>query len=185
MHRRLVTALWGLVFVCALALSSSPLAFGDLPSSLPAPAFELADAAHVDTLPLVSQHTTVDVAGLVTRIELVQVWEHLGDAKLFAFGIHGSVNRHPIEGLAAAGRTEPFVVVDAARAKRAVDHFRTIAARPALTNVRLSFRGFAAHDLEPSAPMDLYPGRPLMVLGRFRGPASGSVVVTGDGVDGP
>jgi hypothetical protein len=33
--------------------------------------------------------------------------------------------------------------------------------------------------------MDLYPGRPLMVLGRFRGPASGTVVVTGDGVDGP
>jgi len=113
------------------------------------------------------------------------VHEHLGDATLFAFGIHGSVNRHLIEGLAAAGRTEPFVVVDAAQAKKAVDHFRTIAARPALTNVRLSFQGFEAHDLEPSAPMDLYPGRPLMVLGRFRGPASGTVVVTGDGVDGP
>ena len=113
------------------------------------------------------------------------VHEHLGDATLFAFGIHGSVNRHLIEGLAAAGRTEPFVVVDASQAKKAVEHFRTIAARPALTNVRLSFQGFQAHELEPSAPMDLYPGRPLMVLGRFRGPASGTVVVTGDGVDGP
>lgn len=113
------------------------------------------------------------------------VHEHLRDATLFAFGIHANVNRHLIEGLADAGRTEPFVVVDEAQAKKAVDHFRTIAARPALTNVRLSFEGFDANDLEPAAPMDLYPGRPLMVLGRFSGPASGTVIVTGDGVDGP
>lgn len=118
------------------------------------------------------------------RAAFTLVKDRIGDATLFAFGVHGSVNRHLIEGLAAAGRTEPFVVQDATMTQRAVDHFRTVAARPALTNVTVAFDGFNATDLEPSTPTDLYPGRPLVVLGRFTGPSSGQVTVTGTGVGG-
>ena len=118
------------------------------------------------------------------RAAFTLVKDRLGDATLFAFGVHGSVNRHLIEGLAAAGRTEPFVVQDATMTQRAVDHFRTVAARPALTNVTVAFDGFTATDLEPGTPTDLYPGRPLVVLGRFTGPSSGHVTVTGTGVGG-
>jgi|GEM_PF-251813 len=118
------------------------------------------------------------------RAAFTLVKDRIGDATLFAFGVHGSVNRHLIEGLAAAGRTEPFVVHDASMTERAVDHFRTVAARPALTNVTVAFDGFKATDLEPSTPTDLYPGRPLVVLGRFTGPSSGHVTVTGTGVGG-
>lgn len=108
------------------------------------------------------------------------VRSHLGDATLFAFGVHGNVNRFLIEGLAAAGKTEPFVVVDPAVMGRAVEHFRSVSARPALTNIHVAFDGFAATDLEPASPTDLYPGRPLVMLGRFTGPSSGRVVVEGD-----
>jgi Ca-activated chloride channel family protein len=109
------------------------------------------------------------------------VREARGDAAVFAFGIGSSVNRHLIEGLAAAGGTEPFVMLDAAQAARAVQHFRTVA-RPALTNVNVRFDGFAVSDLEPPAPPDLYAGRPLVMLGRFTGASSGTVVVTGDAI---
>ena len=37
---------------------------------------------------------------------------HLGDANVFAFGIGSSVNRFLIEGLARAGRGEPFIVLN-------------------------------------------------------------------------
>lgn len=108
----------------------------------------------------------------------------LGDATLFAFGVGTSVNRMLIEGLAVAGRTEPFIVISADQGPRAVDQFRTVAARPALTNVTVSFDGFAAKDLEPAVATDLYPGRPLVMLGTFTGPSSGDVIVEGDGVSG-
>lgn len=105
------------------------------------------------------------------------------EATVFAFGIGASVNRYLIEGLAAAGRTEPFVMTSQ-NADAAVQHFRTVSLRPALSRVRVAFDGFDANDLEPSRADDLYPGRPLVMLGHFKGPSSGRVVVTGVRGDG-
>jgi Ca-activated chloride channel family protein len=105
------------------------------------------------------------------------------EATVFAFGIGASVNRYLIEGLAAAGRTEPFTMTSL-DADAAVQRFRTVSLRPALSRVRVAFDGFDAVDLEPSRPDDLYPGRPLVMLGHFKGPSSGRVVVTGVRGDG-
>lgn len=112
------------------------------------------------------------------------VRQNLGAATLFAFGIGQSVNRQLIEGLAAAGRTEPFVMLGFDQGERAVDHFRTVAGRPALTNIDVRFEGFAVSDLEPARAPDLYPGRPLVMLGKYTGPSAGRVVVSGDGLAG-
>jgi len=112
------------------------------------------------------------------------VRQNLGQATLFAFGIGQSVNRQLIEGLAAAGRTEPFAMLGLEQGERAVDHFRTVAGRPALTNIDVRFEGFAVSDLEPARAPDLYPGRPLVMLGKYTGPSGGRVVVSGDGLAG-
>ncbi len=112
------------------------------------------------------------------------VRDHLGDASVFAFGIGSSVNRDLIEGLARAGHTEPFVMLDAAQGLRAVDHFRVNVGRPSLTHINVRFDGFTATDLEPARAPDLFPGRPLVMLGKFSGPSSGNVVVTGTGLRG-
>ncbi|MFZ5450389.1 MAG: VIT domain-containing protein [Thermodesulfobacteriota bacterium] len=105
--------------------------------------------------------------------------QNLGAANLFAFGIGKGVNRHLIEGMARSGQGEPFVVLNPGEAPKQAARFRRYIESPLLTNIRVSFEGFAASDLEPPALPDLFAQRPLTLLGKYRGQPSGAIVVTG------
>ena len=94
---------------------------------------------------------------------------HLGDANVFAFGIGSSVNRFLIEGLARAGRGEPFIVLNPQQAAVEADRFRTYIEAPLLTRIRVDFRGFDAYDVDPPQLPDLFALRPLVLSGKFRG----------------
>lgn len=107
------------------------------------------------------------------------VRDHLGEANLFTFGIGRSVNRHLIEGLARAGMAEPFVVSDADEAARAASRFAKYVSRPVLTDVRFSTDGLDVYDVLPRALPDLFAQRPVLVYGKYRGSARGSVSITG------
>ncbi len=48
-----------------------------------------------------------------------------------------------------------------------------------LTHVKLSFDGFDAYDIDPPQVPDLFAQRPIVVTGKFRGPAAGRIDVTG------
>src|SRR3989454_4267788 len=97
--------------------------------------------------------------------------ENLNNTNFFAFGIGGSVNRYLIEGIARAGQGEPFVVTGPQEADAAGKRFREYIESPVLTNVRVSYRGFDAYDVEPGAQQpDLFAERPVIVFGKWRGP---------------
>ncbi len=64
------------------------------------------------------------------------VRRELGQANLFAFGIGSSVNRFLIEGLARAGKGEPFFVLKPLEAAAAAQRFREYAAPPGARSVR-------------------------------------------------
>jgi Ca-activated chloride channel family protein len=103
----------------------------------------------------------------------------LGQANVFSFGIGSGVNRHLIEGIARAGLGEPFVVTDASEGERVARRFRRYVSQPVLTNVRISFDGFDAYDVEPKAIPDVFVERPVVVFGKWRGKPSGKLVLTG------
>jgi Ca-activated chloride channel family protein len=103
----------------------------------------------------------------------------LGKANMFAFGIGSSVNRYLMEGIARAGMGEPFVVTKPGEARAAAEKFRTYIQSPVLTNVRIDFDGLQAYDIEPPAVPDLLAERPVVVFGKWRGAAHGSITVRG------
>ena len=105
--------------------------------------------------------------------------QHLGAANLFPFGIGKAVNRHIIEGMARAGLGEPFVVLNPGEAAKQAARFRRYIESPLLTNIRVSFDGFDAVEVEPGALPDLFAQRPLTLMGKYRGSPTGAMVVTG------
>jgi Ca-activated chloride channel family protein len=104
---------------------------------------------------------------------------NLGEANVFAFGIGSGVNRHLIEGIARAGQGEPFVVMDPARAAEVAEQFGRYVSSPVLTDVRVRAEGFDAYAPLPRAIPDVLAARPVVVVGKWRGPRTGRVVVTG------
>ncbi len=113
------------------------------------------------------------------------VREKLGEANFFAFGIGSSVNRHLIEGLARAGMGEPFVVLDQSQAGQESRRFGRMVSTPALTDIKVSFSGLDAYDVEPLAVPDLLAERPLVIFGKYRGDGDGTISVRGSSGAGP
>lgn len=105
--------------------------------------------------------------------------DNLGDANVFSFGIGKSVNRYIIEGIARAGMGQPFVVLDSKSAPGTAEKFRQYVDSPVLTNVRMSIQGFETYDVEPKALPDLFARRPIIAFGKYRGPATGSIHISG------
>jgi Ca-activated chloride channel family protein len=116
--------------------------------------------------------------------ELVR--EHLADANLFAFGIGSSVNRHLMEGLARAGKGEPFVVTDRRSAEEQAERFRRYIEAPVLTHIELTVEGLDVYDVEPSSVPDVFAARPVVVFGKYRGqPKGGRLRIEGVAGAGP
>jgi Ca-activated chloride channel family protein len=121
--------------------------------------------------------TEGDVFGLIQS--------HLSGTNFFAFGIGSSVNRHLIEGVAKAGQGEPFVVTGPREAPAIAARFRRYIESPVLTQISVTSEGFDTQDLEPAVVPDLLADRPLIVLGKWRGEATGRIVVHGQTGLGP
>ena len=112
------------------------------------------------------------------------VREHLDESNLFAFGIGTAVNRGLIEGMARAGMGEPFVVLDPAHAQPEAAKLRKYIEQPVLTGIKLDFKGFGAYEVAPAKVPDLMARRPLVVFGKYKGEAAGSIELTGYGGSG-
>ncbi len=107
------------------------------------------------------------------------VRQRLGQASLFAFGIGSSINRFLIEGLARAGQGEPFVVLEGGQAPEEAARFQTYISTPILTQVEAGFAGFEAYEVEPAFTPDMLADRPIIVFGKWRGAAAGTVLLGG------
>jgi len=105
--------------------------------------------------------------------------KRLGEANLFSFGIGSSVNRALIEGMARAGMGSPFVVLDKAKAPEEAKKLRKYIESPLLTNIQVTFEGMDVYDAVPQALPDLMAARPLILFGKVRGGARGTIRVVG------
>ena len=113
------------------------------------------------------------------------VRSQVDDVNFFAFGIGSSVNRFLIEGVARAGLGEPFIVTKPDEAMEAATRLRRYIDTPVLTGIDVSFRGFNTYDVEPGKIPDLFASRPIVVFGKWRGDAAGSIEISGTSGRGP
>jgi Ca-activated chloride channel family protein len=166
----------------ALAFIQNPQGGGGT-NILPAltTAFSLPRTQGVSRIVTVVTDGYVDVEPQI--FQLIQ--DNLGTANLFAFGIGTSVNRHLIEGMARAGMGEPFVVLNPGGAAKQAARFSQYIASPVLTDIKVAYEGFSASEVEPKALPDLFAMRPLTLLGKYQGSATGAIVVRGKTAKGP
>lgn len=105
--------------------------------------------------------------------------DNAGKADFFSFGIGSSVNRYLIEGIAQIGQGEPFIVTKTEEASKTADLFKAYIQSPILTDIQVSFDGFDTYDVEPVILPTLYAQKPIVLLGKWRGEAAGTIHVSG------
>ncbi len=139
-------------------------------------------AVELPQTPGMSRIVVVATDGYVTveRQTFDLIRENLSDANLFSFGIGSSVNRFLIEGMAHAGRGEPFVVLDPGEGDETAERFVEYVSSPVLQGVDVAFDGLDTYDVEPEALPDLFAARPVVVYGKYRGRPTGQVTVRGN-----
>lgn len=105
--------------------------------------------------------------------------KNLNRSNVFAFGIGSSVNRYLIEGVAKAGQGEPFIIEGPEKAAEIANRFREYVQSPLLTDIGFRSNGFEIYDVFPAQQPDLFAGRPVVVYGKWRGSATGSLELFG------
>ena len=117
------------------------------------------------------------ISGESEIFELIN--NNIDKADFFSFGIGSAVNRYLIDGIAAIGQGEPFVVTEASQASEAADRFSAYIQSPVLTDIQVSFDGFDAYDVEPAILPTLYASKPIVLLGKWKGEPSGNIQISG------
>jgi Ca-activated chloride channel family protein len=112
-------------------------------------------------------------------MEIIGEIQRHPNARIFSFGIGGSVNRFLLDKMAEEGRGEvEYVGLNddgSAAARRFHERVRT----PVLTDISLDWGGLPVADVHPKRIPDLFAARPLVIHGRYTGPARGVVRLQG------
>lgn len=121
----------------------------------------------------------------VERAAFDLIRNNLNGANLFAFGIGSGVNRYLIEGMANVGMGEPLIITDPNQAEEQAEKFRRYIESPVLTQIQTDFGDFEVYDVEPPSLPDVLAERPVIIRGKWRGEAKGTIQVKGYSGEAP
>jgi Ca-activated chloride channel family protein len=99
------------------------------------------------------------------------VHTHIGESRIFSFGVGESVNRYLLEEMATEGRgAAAFLALDASP-DEVIDRYFDRISHPAMTDIAIDWRGMLVSDTYPARVPDLFVGRPIVVTGKYSGKA--------------
>ncbi|GIH17385.1 VIT domain-containing protein [Rugosimonospora africana] len=106
--------------------------------------------------------------------------------RIHTVGVDRAVNAGFLGRLATIGGGRCELVESEERLDAAMDRIHRRIAAPLVTGIRLQAEGLDLIDgtVAPARVPDLFPGVPLVVSGRYRGPAGGTITATGTDCDG-
>lgn len=110
---------------------------------------------------------------------LAEVQRH-PEARVFAFGIGQSVNRFLLDGMAAYGRGEVEYVGLKDDGSAAARRFDQRVRDPLLTDITIDWGALPVADVYPKRIPDLFGAKPVIVTGRYAGPARGVARLRGN-----
>lgn len=102
-----------------------------------------------------------------------------GDARVFGFGVGGSVNHYLLSRLSEEGQGFYQYVRPDEDPTPAVSRFVRRIRRPLITNITIDWGGLPVADTLPNPVMDLFDAQPLIISGRYKFASSGTVVLKG------
>ncbi|MFZ5444761.1 MAG: VIT domain-containing protein [Myxococcota bacterium] len=102
-----------------------------------------------------------------------------GHARIFGFGVGSSVNHFLLSRLSEEGRGFYQYVRPDEDPTAAVERFTRRVRRPLITDVTVDWGGLPVADVLPEPLVDLFDAQPLIIQGRYRGEAKGTVVLRG------
>jgi Ca-activated chloride channel family protein len=103
----------------------------------------------------------------------------LGGARIFGFGVGGSVNHYLLSRLSQLGRGFYQYMRPDEDAEPAVERFVRRIERPVLTDVSIDWGGLEVSEVMPRAVPDLFDAQPIIVMGRYKAPGRATVSVSG------
>ncbi len=112
-------------------------------------------------------------------MEIVGEIQKHPNARVFSFGIGGSVNRYLLDKMAEEGRGEAEYVALNDDGSAAAKRFHERVRSPLLTDISLDFGNLQAADIYPKRINDLFSAKPVVVHGRFTNAGSGIIKLKG------
>ncbi|MBI3547603.1 MAG: VWA domain-containing protein [Elusimicrobia bacterium] len=101
-------------------------------------------------------------------------------SRVFAFGVGNDVNTLFLDKLASENRGERDYVAPGENIEHKVSSMYQKVAKPALTDVKIEWKGVEAAQTYPRPVTDLFYGSELVLMGRYADHGKGTLVVTGN-----
>ena len=115
-------------------------------------------------------------------MEIIGEIQRHPNARVFAFGIGGSVNRFLLDGMAKYGRGEVEYVALNDDGSAAARRFHERVRNPLLTDISVDWNGLPVADVYPKQIPDLFSAKPVILSGRYTGVGKGTIRLRGKNV---
>src|SRR5205814_1986316 len=112
-------------------------------------------------------------------LEIIGEVQKHPNARVFAFGIGGSVNRFLLDNMAKYGRGEVEYVALNDDGSAAARRFHERIRNPLLTDISIDWNGLAVSDVYPKNVPDLFSAKPVILSGRYSGNGRGVIRLKG------
>lgn len=112
-------------------------------------------------------------------MEIISEVQKHPNARVFAFGIGGSVNHFLLDQMAERGRGEVEYVSLNEDGSAAARRFHERVRNPLLTDITIDWGGLPVADVYPQRIPDLFSAKPVVLSGRFTGAGRGVVRIRG------
>jgi Ca-activated chloride channel family protein len=112
-------------------------------------------------------------------MEIISEVQKHANARVFSFGIGGSVNRFLLDKMAEAGRGEVEYVSLSDDGSAAARRFHERVRNPLLTDISIDWNGLPVADVYPQQIPDLFGAKPVILTGRFKSAGRATIRLKG------